>query len=274
MAGCREAERGPVLAAGLLLVQPWIDVEGLGCRAVATADGDQGLAQRVADDLADALWDERRAFLAGRRPPVGEALAEALAGPAPYVFADSGDATTGGSIGDSTELVRAALRDGGSASIALSVLAPDAAAEAHRAGVGATIAAALGSGEVGAYNERVLVDAQVERLFDGELAYTHPVFEGYHAESGPAALLRRAGLHVVVHARTVGVIDPAVYVALGLDPARFDVLQAKSHVSYKAGFEHVTPRSVVADTDGPTTGNLIRLPFCKRPRPLFPFELA
>jgi microcystin degradation protein MlrC len=110
------------------------------------------------------------------------------------------------------------------------------------------------------------------RLFDGEVVYTHPVNRGYRAATGPAALLRVDGVDVVVHSRSVGVIDPALYEALGADPSAYDVLQAKSHISFKAGFEHVTDRSVVADTPGPSSCNLPSLPYVKRPAPLFPFE--
>ncbi|MBV8395295.1 MAG: MlrC domain protein, partial [Actinobacteria bacterium] len=46
----------------------------------------------------------------------------------------------------------------------------------------------------------------------------------------------------------------------------------KSHISFKAGFAHLTDRSVVADTPGPTTCNLPTLPYSRRPRPLYPFE--
>jgi microcystin degradation protein MlrC len=104
------------------------------------------------------------------------------------------------------------------------------------------------------------------------VVYTHPVNRGYRAATGPAALLRIDGVDVVVHSRSMGVIDPALYEALGADPSAYDLLQAKSHISFKAGFEHLTGRTVVADTPGPSSCNLPSLPYAKRPAPLFPFE--
>jgi microcystin degradation protein MlrC len=262
------------LAACLLPVQPWIDVPGLSWKAVVTADGDRPAAERWAERLMRESWDARYEFLSGRRPPIDEALAEALARPPPVVLGDAGDATNGGAIGDSTELLRATLRRGG-ANVLLSIRDAEAAAVATQAGEGATVDLELGSGGSGEYNERTRLEARVERLFDGEVVYTHPVNVGYHAATGPAALLVGAGgLHVVVHSRTVGVIDPALYVSLGADPARMAVIQAKSHVSFKAGFEMITRRTVVADTGGPTTGDLKRLPYVRRPHPLYPFEDA
>jgi microcystin degradation protein MlrC len=184
-----------------------------------------------------------------------------------------GDATNGGSVGDSTELLRAALR-GPAASVLLSVVDPAAAALATRAGIGAAIDVTLGCGPPGAYNAATPIPgARVEALFDGAFVYTHPVNAGYRASTGPAARLRVGGIEVVVHTRSVGVIDPAIYLALGADPAAAQVVQAKSHVSFRAGFAHLTDRDVLAATDGPTTAELSNLDYRRRPRPLFPFEL-
>jgi len=283
MARCAALERAPVLATGLLAVQPWIDVAGLGWKAVATADGDRAAAQRAADALADAAWAARHELMPPPGLDVDAALAAALARPGPVVLADMGDATNGGSVGDSTELLRAVLRavTGGdrrcapapATTVLLSVTDPAAAAAATRAGAGATLDVTLGSGPRGAYNAATrLPGARVEALFDGEFAYTHPVNAGYRASTGPAARLRAGAVEVVVHSRSVGVIDPAIYETLGADPAAADVLQAKSHVSFRAGFERVTGHAVLAATGGPTTAELTRLDYRRRPRPLFPFE--
>jgi microcystin degradation protein MlrC len=267
-----DVEREGALASCLLPVQPWIDVPGLSWKAVVTADGDRRAAERAAERVMDEAWAARHEFLGGRRPPVDEALDEALEGPPPVVLGDAGDATNGGAIGDSTELLRATLRRGG-ANVLLSIRDPDAAAAATEAGEKAAVTVQVGSGPPGSYNERTLLEAHVRRVFDGEVVYTHPVNAGYRAATGPAALLRgEGGLQVVVHTRSVGVIDPALYVALGADPTQAAVIQAKSHVSFKAGFDPITPRSVVAETGGPTTGELTRLPYVRRPRPLYPFE--
>jgi microcystin degradation protein MlrC len=272
MRRAEELEAGPVLATGLLAVQPWIDVARLGWKAVATADADPVAAQQAADALADAAWAVREDLLPLPGLDVDAALLAALAQPGPVVLADMGDATNGGSVGDSTELLRAALRVP-AAPVLLSVVDPAAAALATQAGVGATIDVTLGSGPPGAYNAATpMPGARVEALFDGAFAYTHPVNAGYRASTGPAARLRVGALEVVVHTRSVGVIDPAVYLALGADPAAAQVVQAKSHVSFRAGFAHLSDRDVLAATDGPTTAELSKLDYRRRPRPLFPLD--
>jgi microcystin degradation protein MlrC len=265
------AERDGALASALLPVQPWIDVPELSWKAVVTTDGDAAAAQRAAEKIMDDAWSERHAFLAGVRLRIDDALAACLAQAPPVVLADAGDATNGGAIGDSTELLRAARR-AGTRGVLLSIRDADAAEAATRAGEGATVELALGSGEAGSYDERTTVTARVARLFDGDVVYTHPVNRGYRAATGPAALVSIDGVDVVVHSRSVGVIDPALYETLGAVPAAYAVLQAKSHISFKAGFDDLTDRSVVADTPGPTSCNLPTLPYRRRPRPLYPFE--
>ncbi len=274
MAHCAEleAEEG-LLAAGLLMVQPWIDVPGLSWKAVVTADGDDRRARRAAEDLIERAWQAREAFLPPPGPSVGEALGAALADRPPVVLADAGDATNGGAVGDSTELLRAALGlSDPERRILLSVVAPPAARVAHAAGEGAHVELTVGTGDPDAYNARTPLTGVVLRAFDGTFAYTHPANAGYRASTGAAALVRCGAVDVVVHARSVGVIDPALYEALGADPAAYAVVQAKSHVSHRAGFAHVSERTIVAATGGPTTADLTRLAYARRPRPLFPFD--
>jgi microcystin degradation protein MlrC len=265
-----EAEAAGMLASALLPVQPWVDVPGVSWKTVVTADGDAAAAQRGADRIADEAWSERQVCLGAQRLPARDALAAAVALEAPVVFADAGDATNGGAVGDSTELLRAALPQ--QERVLLSLRDAAAARQAVAAGAGAHVQLVLGTGEDGAYNERTAIDADVLAVFDGDVVYTHPVNRGYRAATGPAALVRAGSVDVVVHSRSVGVIDPALYETLGAHPADYAVLQAKSHVSFKAGFEHLTDRSVIADTPGPTSCDLTTLPFRRLPRPLFPFE--
>jgi microcystin degradation protein MlrC len=272
MGACDEVERRPgVLAAAMLPSQPWLDVPDLGWSAVVTADGDRDLATTTAREVAAGAWERRAAFLTGERHPIRDALAIALRGPAPFVVADAGDATNGGSPGDSTELLRAALEHG-DRRVYLTVVDAEAAARARAAAVGSDVEVSMGTGAPGAYNERVVVHARVLAHPEGSFRYSHPFSRGFAGHLGTCALLGIGELRVIVHERPVGLIDPEAYVGGGLRPQDAEVLQAKSHISYKAGFAPITERSVVAETPGPTTADLASLPWRRRPAPLWPFE--
>ncbi len=272
MGACDATERRPgVLAATMHPSQPWLDVPDLGWSATVTTDGDAALAAGAARAIAMAAWERRDAFLTGERLPIGEALAVALRGPAPFVVADAGDATNGGSEGDSTELLRAALphRD---RAIWLTVTDPAAARALRALPVGAGAAVTLGTGSANAYNAATPVEGVVAAHPDGRFTYSHPFARGVAGDLGTCAVLAIGALRVVVHEKPVGLIDPEAYRGAGLRPEEAEVLQAKSHISYRTGFDPVTPRSVVASTPGPTTADLASLPWRRRPTPLWPFE--
>jgi microcystin degradation protein MlrC len=273
---CDEAEQDGVLAAALLCTQPWLDVPDLGWSVVVTTDDDPVSASRWATRIADQAWQERHEFADGSAVPIDEAIDIALRDPGPYVIADIGDATNGGSLGDSTELLRALLsrQESGYASgpSALSIVDATAAAQAWASGEGNRVDLVLGSGGPGTYNEATPVTGVILRLWEGQFVYRHPAAAGVVDSPGAAAVVEMGDITAIVHSRAVRVIDPAIYLAVGVDPAAQRVLQAKSHVSYRTGFDPISTGSVLADTSGPTAANLSTLPFAVRPRPLFPFE--
>jgi microcystin degradation protein MlrC len=274
MRSCDREEESGALAAAMLPVQPWLDVPGLGWKAVVTTDGDLAGARAAAERMMDGAWDLREEFMTGARSAPDDAVREALAGPGPCVIADAGDATNAGTLGDSTELLRAVQRVGDGARVLLCIRDPRAAELAYRAGVGETVSLTLGSGDSGTYNESVAVEGVVQAVFDGELRYTHPAALGMRARTGMAARVLVDGIEIVVHTDIVRLIDPVVYEVLGADPLTVDIVQAKSHVSYRAGFERVSPRSIVADTLGPSAADLRLLRYVRRPHPMFPFETS
>lgn len=269
---CREAEQVPgVLSAGLCTTQPWLDIPDLGWRAVVTTDDDPGLAEQTAEEIIAAAWDVRHDLTSTVRPSIEQALVEALDGPTPCVVSEASDSTNAGALGDSTEMLRAALehRD---RKIYLSTRDPGAAAAAFAVGEGAAATFAVGRGVKGAYNGPVEVNAVIERLYAGEYVHTTPVCAGLRERPGPTALLRIGEIRLVVHSSRTLLTDPVLYEALGLDPRAAEVVQAKSPVSFRAGFARVSQRMIVAEGSGPSCGRLETLPYARRPRPLFPFE--
>jgi microcystin degradation protein MlrC len=274
MESCDREEQAGALAAAMLPVQPWLDVPELGWKAVVTTDGDRAAASAAAERMMAIAWALRADFLTGQRSAPDDAIREALCGPLPCVIADAGDATNAGTLGDSTELLRSARRVAGGFRVLLCIRDAHAAAIAHDAGVGETVALTLGRGDAGEYNEAVRFEGVVQSVFDGELRYTHPAALGMRASTGRAARVRSDDIDVVVHSEIVRLIDPVVYEALAADLTDVAIVQAKSHVSYRAGFERISSRSIVADTLGPSAADLRLLPYTRRPRPLFPFELV
>ncbi len=129
----------------------------------------------------DVAWALREEFLTGARSEPEAAVREALAGELPCVIADAGDATNAGTLGDSTELLRAARSVGRTGRTLICIRDARAADAAFRAGPGARVSLTLGSGARGSYNEAVPFEGTVQSVFDGELRYTHPAALGMRA---------------------------------------------------------------------------------------------
>lgn len=273
---CRNAENGSVLIASLLATQPWLDVPELAWKAIVTVDEDVDLGSRVAQSIIEQAWTARHDFLALTAKPVDQALTEALSSNSRSAIADIGDATNAGSFGDSTQVLRAALASQDRGSIILSVTDPVCVVRCQQTPLGKKVRLTIGSGVEGSYNQKTEIVGTVKNIVHKKVIYTHPAALNTVDDPGVAALIEvlhdSLSLLVVLHSKPVRVIDPTIYELFDIDLSRFDVLQAKSHVSFIAGFSRIAPNYVLADTLGPTTANLRSLPFNNRPRRLFPFE--
>ncbi len=110
----RELEQDPrVLTVSNFPMQPWLDIEEGGWATVVVTDGDQALAERLADEMADLAWSLRAAFQEKVSLTPDDAVRAAEAEPSGLVvLSDTGDSVFGGSAGDSTVLIDSMLRVG------------------------------------------------------------------------------------------------------------------------------------------------------------------
>lgn len=272
---CKELEREGAYAASLLTVQPWLNVPDLGWKALIVADQENFDGARAAERLASAAWARRSELLTMSGIPKATALQLAVANENLTVFADLGDATNGGSYGDSTELLRQTLLLNSPTNVLLSITDPDLVAQLYFVEF-SELTAKIGSGEQGQYNEQVKSSIKILSRKNETIQYTHPAAEGAIGNPGKSLLIQIENypgkLMIVVHENPVRVIDPSIYRLFDLDVKDFDVVQAKSHVSFKAGFEAITKNYVLADTLGPTAANLKTLNFDRRTIPTLPFD--
>jgi microcystin degradation protein MlrC len=139
----REGEPG-VLSLSLAHGFPWGDHPRTGARALAVVDGDVVLAERMARELGQSLFDARHAiFQQVHAIPQALDLA-AAANAAPVVLADMSDNAGGGAPSDATFLLRAML-ERGMGSIATGIFwDPVSVRILSDAGVGARLALRLG----------------------------------------------------------------------------------------------------------------------------------
>ena len=84
-------------------MQPWLDVAEGGWATVVVTDGDQALAERLADEMADLAWSMRDDFQVKEAVPIDEAVRMADAAErGVVVLSDTGDTVFGGARATAT----------------------------------------------------------------------------------------------------------------------------------------------------------------------------
>ena len=236
----------------------------------------RGTTARTRAWRSRAAWDRREQFMETVALSPNQALHEAVTSKGLCAISDLGDATNGGSPGDSTELLREALRSKDSGTFILSIADAQAAASAYATGVGKEVTLSLCDGKLGEYNERTSITGTIEKIAKKKIQYTHPAAGGSFDDPGESALIKittsALTTYLVLHANPVRVIDPVIYELFDLDVREFSAVQAKSPNGFKVGFARVTSEFRLANTQGPTSADLFTLTFNKRPKPLFPLD--
>jgi len=242
-----------------------------GC-VIAVTDGDSDLAEQLARETANDLFDTARQVKLG--VPLEPALDDALVGDeGPVVLADRADNPGGGAAGDSTFVLRALL-ERRVTNTALALLWDPMAVElAHLVGVGRRFALRLG-GKTGPMSGQPL-DVTAEVLCLRNDAKQAMFGQGTPAAAlGRSAALRIEGIDVVVNSNRQQVFSTHVFTEHAIDPASKRLLVVKSTQHFVAGFGSLARRIVYADAPGAVSMNIGTLPFKSLQRPVYPMDVA
>ena len=267
----RAMERHPqVLAASPFPMQPWFDAEEAGWSMVVVTDGDQSLAESLADELADLAWSMRDEFQRAEARPVDDAARDAdVASPGPVLLSDTGDSVLGGSSGDSTVILEAMLRLGPTGRGLVPMIDPVAAPDLAVAGVGATVTLELG-GRATPFFKPLEVTGVVRAVASGVIELSgHPQS---HSDMGHSVALEvgQVTLLVTEFAGVAGT-HPAVYRNVGIEPGDYQMIVMKT----ASNFQYMAPLTstiIRVDTPGPTQSDIAALPWQRCPRPIFPLD--
>lgn len=258
----RESEPG-VLSLSLVHGFPWGDHPRTGARALAITDGDPALAERMARELAQKLWDERRAIF----QPVHDiptALDMAQAEPrGPVVLADMSDNAGGGAPSDATFLLRAML-DRGMHDFATGIFwDPVAVRICQDAGEGAQLALRLG-GKCGPMSGDPLdLTVTVRRIATGLSQRFGRLPQGL----GTAVWLStgaKGDIDIVINDSRTQTFHPEAFTGLGIDLGSRRYVCVKSSNHYRAGFAPIASRIVPVATPGAITPDFTAIPYTRR----------
>ena len=223
---------------------PWSDVPDVGATVHVMTDGDQALADEIADDMDDFMWRVREDFARGTYPGPGEAaaiVAEAVArGEVPVAVGDYSDRP-----GDATHIL-SAFEAAGIGRVLYGTITSPATLEAL-AETGAQAGDAFDM-EIGGFTP----SGGAPRHITGVLQYVGEGF-GYDLI---AAISFGDGNMVFLTPAYEQVMYPDDFRYGDIDPADYEVFVVKSRVHFRRGFDETgyARTILVVEAPGPFVG--------------------
>ena len=204
---------------------PWTDVPDVGATVHVMTNGDQELADRIADDMNDFIWRVREDFALGRlpRPDVAaRTVRDAIAaGAVPVAVGDYSDRP-----GDATHILRAFEATGIRKVLYGAISSPDVLGAMEEAG------AKVGDPydmSIGGYTPSGGDPFRIQ----GTVAYVGP-WAGYDYT---AAVTFGDGNVVFLAPAYTQIMYPEHFAVGSIDPADYDVFVVKSRAHFRRGFD-------------------------------------
>lgn len=240
------------------------------CGATVLAYGaTQADADRAADAILARVMASEAAFKGRVFSPedgVAEAMRLSQTATRPVVISDTQDNPGAGGDSDTMGMAHALVESGARRAAIGVIVDAAAAAAAHAAGEGKTIALSLGANS-GIPGDRPLTgEFVVERLSDGRFVAPGPFYGGSRMNLGPSACLRIGDVRIVVGSRKAQMADQAMYRQVGIEPTEQAILVNKSSVHFRADFEPIAETILVCAAPGPMPVDPSALPW-RRLRP-------
>lgn len=278
-ARAREMEAsGEALAATLFVGFPHADIRNAGLSAVVVTDDDMRKAERLRDELLDAAWDAREAFVY-KIAKLEDSLRRAReATEGPVVLLDHYDNCASGGTMDTMTVLGAILDAGLESVAAFAICDPEAVGRLIAAGIGATVTLPLGGKldmpAIGLKGEPRTVTGRVKLVSDGKFRNRGPMMTGVLVDMGPTVVLDTGKVEIIVISRHVEPNDAGCLLSLGIDPAGKRYLMLKSRVHWRAGFKPIAKAVIECAGTGVCTSDYGQLVFRNVRRPIYPLDLA
>ncbi|MGH2734986.1 MAG: M81 family metallopeptidase [Actinomycetota bacterium] len=264
--------REGVLSAGVCLGFPFADVAEMGTSFNVVTDGDAGLAEELAAELAGYLVEHRHDF-----DPIyiyaPEAVERASALEGPVCLLDTGDNVGGGSAGDGTVIAHEVARRGGPRTF-VCLYEPEAVAQLEKLGAGGRTHLMLGGRQDDLHGSPLELDVTVRGRHDGRFTETEVRHGGKTDYDMGATVVvdSDAGLTLQLTSRRIVPFSLNQLLHCDIDPAEFQIIVAKGVHAPAAAYEPVCSELIRVTTPGATTPDMSKLRFEHVRRPLHPLD--
>jgi microcystin degradation protein MlrC len=255
-------EQPGVLDFSTFIVHVFIDDPEIGWSTVAVTDGDQQLAQKLADDLADMCWAVRRVpHTSGNTPSEAIEIARKSHLRRKFgaiLFSDVCDCVGSGAPGESTWILKALLEEGVDLTSYLAIRDEEAANEIYKKEIGTTVTLTVGG--------------ILDKKYNQSLEFSGEIIKKTEDKRGKIVLLRHKGIHLVIMEVSEMAWKPEFWAGLGLSPWKADIIVAKSLYHFRWYYLLLNRKTIFVVTPGTTDFDVFNLNYENMPRPIFPFD--
>ena len=271
MAKMHEMETwGEIWSASIAWGFPYADVAHLGVGILVQGD-DIAHATRIADDLAQTIWQQRGDFDAGLIG-VEEAVRTAIAAPGgPIILVDVADNAGGGAPGDGTTIL-AELLDQSARKAVIVLCDGQAVAAAKALGVGATFSGNVGGKSDDLHGPPVPLVGKI--VFQEHVRYQRrgDYMTGQQIDLGDVAVVRADGVTVMLTEAKAMPFDADHLAAAGIVAEAQQIIVVKSAIAWQAHFRAFAKGEIYVDTPGVCASNLKRFTYTQLPRAVYPID--
>ncbi len=249
------------------------DVFDAGFSIVVTTDGDLNLARQTAEAISRRAWELKVGFLGGA-VSLEQAVEEAMKPHEGLItVVDIADNPATGGPGDGAELLRILIAKGARDCAFASIADPEAVRKAIEAGVGNRLSLRLGGKTDRLHgNPLDLPNAYVKSITDGVFVNRGPMKTGVTEHIGKTVVLVVEGVVMIVAEKRITPIDLEMFRFVGIEPTRLSIIGLKGKGHFRASFEPISRKIILAEGPGITGSDLSRLQFEKVRRPIFPLD--
>ena len=275
-ARCKAMEAEGALCASLFVGFPHADISNAGLSVVVTTDNDMALAEKLRDELLDAAWAQREAFVY-RLEPLERSVARAKAmTEGPVILLDHYDNAASGGPMDTTRVLAEIIRQQLDDVAAFGIFDPEAVQQCITAGIGNTITLPIG-GKLKMPmcpepSEPLVVTGRVKTIFDGKYRAKGPMAAGTQQDMGHAVVLDIGRVQIVLFSRHVEPFDVNTLLSVGIDPMQKRYVMLKSRIHWRAGMSHLAKAVVECAGVGVCTSDYKQHPFERLRRPIYPLD--
>lgn len=245
-----------------------------GVGAAVTTDGDPTLAQALAEEVSTLLFEHRREYEVDLPDPAETIRLAAASDNPPVAIADTGDNIGGGTPGDGTALLREILRQNVESAF-VPLWDPEGAAQAARAGVGATVELSVGGKSDSIYGPPVQIKGRVRAITDG--IYLNRAWGGYAAgvvsDMGLSVRIDMGGVTIALNSIAASPNNIMHAKSMGIYPEDYRMSVCKGGLAFREAYKPPVANSYIQSaTPGYSSSNLSAFTWQHIRRPIAPLD--